>query len=214
MHIILPIILIITAYLLGSIPFGLLIGKSKGIDIRTQGSHNIGATNAVRTLGKKLGILVFFLDAIKTALLVALIKFNVIIFPENTPQMLSHPLLFGLVGIIGHLFPIFLKFKGGKGVSSIAGVVLTYSFPIAFVALCVFFIVFFITKIVSISSISAAFTLIIVYLILHFILPLKFNDPIFLICLIVLFLLILYTHRSNIKRLLKGEENKFTSSKK
>lgn len=214
MHIILPILLIITAYLLGSIPFGLLIGKLKGIDIRTQGSHNIGATNAVRTLGKKLGILVFFLDAIKTALLVALIKFNVIIFPENTPQILSHPLLFGLVGIIGHLFPIFLKFKGGKGVSSIAGVVLTYSFPIAFIALCVFFIVFFITKIVSISSISAAFTLIIVYLILHFILPLKFNDPIFLTCLIVLFFLVLYTHRSNIKRLLKGEENKFTNSKK
>ena len=107
-----PILMMLLSYLVGSIPVGYLIGKSKGIDIRSYGSHNIGATNASRTLGKGYGFIVFLLDFFKAGIFVIISKylFN---YQDDFFTIHIHPLIYGTLAILGHLFPIFLKFKVG-----------------------------------------------------------------------------------------------------
>lgn len=206
MGIFIPILMLILSYLIGSIPFGLIVGKLKGIDIREHGSHNIGATNVFRTIGPLYGILIFVLDALKSGIFIIITKY---IVPWNSDFFILkiHPLIYGSLAIIGHLFPIYLKFKGGKGISCFAGVMLSYSLPISLIALVTFIVVVLITKIVSISSILSALSLIIGYFIL------KTDDIPLLILLCLMFILILIKHRSNIIRLFKGEENKITINK-
>lgn len=202
-----PILAMILAYLVGSIPFGLIIGKLKGIDIREKGSHNIGATNVFRTIGPWYGGLVFLLDALKSAIFVIFFKY---IFLWNDPffTLQIHPLIYGGLAILGHLFPIYLKFKGGKGISCFAGVMLSYSIPISLIALFTFIIVLFITKIVSISSILSSFSLIIAYFIIG-------KTDFYLLGFIsIMFILVIIKHRSNIVRLFKGTENKIHIKKK
>ncbi len=202
-----PILMIFVSYLTGSIPFGLLIGKLKGVDIRAYGSHNIGATNVFRTLGPWYGVLVFFLDALKSGIFIILFKY---IIPWNDPffTLQIHPLIYGGAAIIGHLFPIYLKFRGGKGISCFAGVMLTYSISLSAVALLTFILVVVITRIVSISSILASLALIIMYFVL------RMNDIYLLAFISIMFVLVLIKHRSNIVRLFKGTENKITIKKK
>lgn len=207
MKVFLPICLMALSYLLGSIPFGILIGKIKGVDIREYGSHNIGATNAFRVLGPALGILVFILDFSKGAIPVLLTKY-IIKWPDDYLPFLIHPLIYGLLAIIGHLFPVFLKFKGGKGISCFAGVMILYCWQISVIAFFTFIIVFLIFRIVSISSMVAALMLIISYFIL------RIKDIPLLITISVMFVLIVYKHRSNIARLIKGEENRIDFTKK
>ena len=202
MKVFLPICLMFFSYLLGSIPFGILIGKLKGVDIRNYGSHNIGATNALRVLGPALGILVFILDFSKGAIPIIITKY-IINWPADYPTYLIHPLIYGILAIIGHLFPVFLKFKGGKGISMVL-----YCWQISVIAFLTFIIVFLITKIVSISSMLASLMLIVSY----FILGIK--DIPLLVMISLMFVLIVYKHRSNIMRLIKGEENKIDFSKK
>lgn len=202
-----PILAMILAYLVGSIPFGLIIGKLKGIDIREKGSRNIGATNVFRTIGPWYGGLVFLLDALKSAIFVIFFKY---IFLWNDPffTLQIHPLIYGGLAILGHLFPIYLKFKGGKGISCFAGVMLSYSIPISLIALFTFIIVLFITKIVSISSILSSFSLIIAYFIIG-------KTDFYLLGFIsIMFILVIIKHRSNIVRLFKGTENKIHIKKK
>lgn len=202
-----PILAMILAYLVGSIPFGLIIGKLKGIDIREKGSHNIGATNVFRTIGPWYGGLVFLLDALKSAIFVIFFKY---IFLWNDPffTLQIHPLIYGGLAILGHLFPIYLKFKGGKGISCFAGVMLSYSIPISLIALFTFIIVLFITKIVSISSILSSLSLIIAYFIIG-------KTDFYLLGFIsIMFILVIIKHRSNIVRLFKGIENKIHIKKK
>jgi acyl-phosphate glycerol 3-phosphate acyltransferase len=202
-----PILAMILAYLVGSIPFGLIIGKLKGIDIREKGSHNIGATNVFRTIGPWYGGLVFLLDALKSAIFVIFSKY---IFLWNDPffTLQIHPLIYGGLAILGHLFPIYLKFKGGKGISCFAGVMLSYSIPISLIALFTFIIVLFITKIVSISSILSSLSLIIAYFIIG-------KTDFYLLGFIsIMFILVIIKHRSNIVRLFKGTENKIHIKKK
>ncbi len=202
-----PILAMILAYLVGSIPFGLIIGKLKGIDIREKGSHNIGATNVFRTIGPWYGGLVFLLDALKSAIFVIFFKY---IFLWNDPffTLQIHPLIYGGLAILGHLFPIYLKFKGGKGISCFAGVMLSYSIPISLIALFTFIIVLFITKIVSISSILSSLSLIIAYFIIG-------KTDFYLLGFIsIMFILVIIKHRSNIVRLFKGTENKIHIKKK
>lgn len=202
-----PIFAMILAYLVGSIPFGLIIGKLKGIDIREKGSHNIGATNVFRTIGPWYGGLVFLLDALKSAIFVIFFKY---IFLWNDPffTLQIHPLIYGGLAILGHLFPIYLKFKGGKGISCFAGVMLSYSIPISLIALFTFIIVLFITKIVSISSILSSLSLIIAYFIIG-------KTDFYLLGFIsIMFILVIIKHRSNIVRLFKGTENKIHIKKK
>ena len=181
-------------YLIGAIPFGYLICKIfKNIDIRKFGSGNIGATNVYRVCGLKLGLPVLILDILKGFIPVYIGK----ILKFSNPLIL----IGGILSILGHSFSIFLKGKGGKGVSTSFGVVIGL-FPLpAFFSFVLWLIVVFLTKYVSLASISGALLLpFSVYI---------FTRDIFLSSIgILIFLFILYTHRENIKRLLNKKENR------
>jgi acyl phosphate:glycerol-3-phosphate acyltransferase len=199
------ILTILTAYLLGSIPTGFLVGKSKGIDIRKVGSGNIGATNAFRILGKPAGILVLLADALKgwvaVAVVAPLIQASVAPwFGQLTAEWLR--LAAALAAVLGHNYTCFLFFKGGKGVATSAGV-LTALVPWALVIiLAVFILVVALTRYISLGSISAAFTL-------PFATWITTNSINMTIVTAVMGILAIYKHRGNIKRLLDGTENQF-----
>ncbi|KAB2335766.1 glycerol-3-phosphate 1-O-acyltransferase PlsY [Bacillus mesophilum] len=185
-------IIIILAYLIGSIPSGLIVGKTfYGIDIREHGSGNLGGTNTFRTLGVKAGLTVTLADILKGTL-AALLPF--IIGSD------LHPLIAGVVAVVGHMFPIFAGFKGGKAVATSGGVLLAYVWPMFLVILLVFFISLYITKYVSLSSMLAAVAALI-YAIVSGDLPL-------IIVVSILALFVVYRHRANIKRIKDKTEPK------
>ena len=212
------ILFLIIAYLLGSIPTGYLIGKSKGIDIRTQGSNNIGATNTARVLGKKYFIIVIFLDGLKGFIFVFLFRFG---FLPHEWCLLS-PIIYGIASTLGHVFPIFLKFKGGKAVATGAGVAFGYSPIICLIGIIVFIITHLLTKYVSLGSIFGALSILITSIIFSilsnditknlFSIPSENKWPLnlwFIIGVALIVLIIIIKHKSNIKRLKNNEENKF-----
>lgn len=196
-----PIIMLISAYLVGSIPFGLIVGKFRKIDLREHGSHNIGATNASRTLGPIFGLLVFLLDLLKGALFVFITKK---LIETNSPlfELKIHPLFYGLAAVLGHIYPIFLKFKGGKGISTIGGVLLAYNYLFLLVAILFFFIVVLITKYVSLGSTSCVLALFLSYFLFS---P---NDYYMLVFCIIVSTLAIIKHIPNYKRLINNCENK------
>ena len=153
-------LLVLASYLLGSIPTGLLIGKRLGVDVRTVGSGNIGATNVARTVGKKVGVLVLLLDALKGALPLALFT----ALDVDTRLTLDAPLdpylmtAVGLAPIVGHCFPIWLRLRGGKGVATALGVFLVMDPPIIGIAVLAFALLYAVTRIVSVGSLTAAVT--------------------------------------------------------
>lgn len=202
-----PILALILAYLIGSIPFGLIIGKLKGIDIRNTGSHNIGATNVFRTIGPWYGVLVFILDGLKSGIFIILFKY-IVVWNSSFFTLQIHPLIYGAVAILGHLFPIYLKFRGGKGISCFAGTMLTYMPVLSLISLATFIIVVLITKIVSISSIMASLALIVTYFLF------QLNDIYLLVFISIMFVLVLIRHRTNLIRLVKGQENKISIKRK
>ena len=156
------ILFIILAYLIGSIPFGFLFGKMKGIDIRTVGSKNIGATNTGRILGKKYAVLTYLLDMLKGAIFVVLFRFSIL--PHE--WCVLSPMLYGFIAVVGHTFPIYLKFKGGKSVACSSGAVCGY-FPLLLPLLLISFtIVKKISKLVSLASLISTFVAFIAILIL------------------------------------------------
>lgn len=186
-------IIFILAYLLGSIPSGLIVGKlGYGIDIREHGSGNLGGTNTFRTLGVKAGLIVTSADILKGTLASAL--------PTLFFNSELNPLLVGVFAVIGHTYPIFAKFKGGKAVATSAGLLL-YSAPVMFITiLAFFFIVLYITKYVSLSSMLAG-----VYGIIYSL----FTREIPLIIVIsLLTIFVIYRHRANIKRIINKTEPK------
>ena len=209
MTILYEILFLTLAYLLGSIPNALIISKlffKK--DIRNYGSKNMGATNTLRVLGVRYAALVFLLDAIKASILVVLFTYNIIdraIIPH------LHPLYFGLAAIIGHIFPIFAKFKGGKGVACTTGILLAFSPYCFLIELAIFLIVFLSTKIVSLSSILSITC---VFISSFFIGPLTTNEPdlIFTIFCGIVMIIIIIDHAKNIKRLLNGTESKINKT--
>ena len=187
--------LTLAAYLIGSIPFGLLIAKTKGIDIRKQGSGNIGATNVLRCLGKPLGISCFILDVLKGYL-------PAVLFPILGTIDSSFGILFGAMAILGHNFPIFLHFKGGKGVATSAGVLIGIA-PLAVgLGILSWAIVFYASGYVSLGSIVASAIVILTGW-------LAGCGLVTALALTLLGSLSIYRHRSNIQRLIKGTENKF-----
>jgi glycerol-3-phosphate acyltransferase PlsY len=198
---------IILGYLLGSIPTGVWAGLAfKGIDIRQHGSKSIGATNVFRVLGVKLAIGVLVVDIAKgflAAYLGSKLNLGDTLLSSNQLALIG-----GLVAIAGHLFPIFAKFKGGKGVATGAGMLLFLApFEVAF-AILIFVVTVWLTRYVSLGSLLAAF-FITISLILekyYFHYPLG-NEMIGLAVLLAL--IIVYTHRANIGRLLRGTENRF-----
>jgi len=190
--------ILILAYLLGSIPSGLIVGKAfYGIDIRQHGSGNLGGTNSFRILGKKAGIAVTLSDILKGTLATALPFFF---------QSDLHPLIPGVLAVIGHMFPIFASFKGGKAVATSGGVLLCYA-PIMFlIILAVFVISLFTTKYVSLSSILAG----VAALIYAFI---NGDIPLIIVVSILVFFVI-YRHRANIQRIRNKTEPKVKWGKK
>jgi glycerol-3-phosphate acyltransferase PlsY len=211
------LLLIPIAYLLGSIPFGLLVGLSKGIDPRKAGSGNIGATNVARLLGGKYFALVFTLDMLKGLLPMLA---GAWIVHHSSGSQLEHVLwlLIGFGAIAGHMFSIFLRFKGGKGVATAAGVALgVYPyFTLAAVAgILAFVVVFLITRIVSIGSITGAIVLPIAYIVMGIARKWDLLGTQLPLLVFVLLLsgMVVYRHRSNIARLLAGTEHRFESSK-
>ena len=159
MGIILPIALLIASYLLGSIPTALIISKSfAGIDIRDYGSKNMGATNVNRVLGFKYGLIVFIIDAIKAGLIISLFTFQLLEWEASWMILKIHPLIYGVVAVIGHMFPIFAEFKGGKGVACCTGILLAYSPLIFIIVITVFILILIWKKYISLSSMTAAVT--------------------------------------------------------
>lgn len=196
--------LALVSYLLGSIPFGFLAGKAKGVDIRTAGSGNIGATNAGRVLGWKIGISVFFLDFLKGAIPPA-----VAIWVLDLPTWTA--ILAGLISFAGHLFPIWLKFKGGKGVATAAGVTAVL-LPVPFVlSLATWILLLLAWRMVSVSSIAAALVLIGAVL--------TWSDPFGPAHLdrtlfgLISGVVVILKHVSNIQRILAGTENEIRLSR-
>jgi acyl phosphate:glycerol-3-phosphate acyltransferase len=195
-------------YLFGSFPAGYVAGRLAGIDIRTVGSGNIGATNVLRVLGKKWGYAVFFIDALKGFAAVRLALLLIQFWPEAKPFSVQLTILTGVMCIIGHNFPVWLRFKGGKGVATSAGVLfglLPAAVPIVFL---IWIIVFETTRYVSVASIVAAISLpVVVGLFLHW----NFIEgPALLYFSTLIALMVLWRHRSNFSRLLNGTEQRFT----
>jgi glycerol-3-phosphate acyltransferase PlsY len=189
------VLVCILAFVFGSIPFGFVIGKLKGVDVRQYGSGNIGATNVSRVLGKKWGAIVLLLDALKGALPVLYLKV--------TGYSIEHQVLAGLFAILGHCFSPFLKLRGGKGVATGLGVFLVVSPKVTLIAFLVFLLVFLTTRYVSLSSITAALSFPLVFRFLEK--PSEFTS-------VVLFLtafVVVGKHYQNIIRLIKGEEKKY-----
>ena len=203
------IILIIVAYILGSVPNALWIGKVfKGIDIREHGSKNTGSTNAARVLGAKLGILTLILDISKGAIPVALSLFMKADLLENITGISNLDfIMIGIFAIVGHSFSIFMKFKGGKAVATTVGVFTVLVPKALLLAAVVFFVVFALTRYVSVSSITAAISLPIFIFFLYGDIPYTVFGGIITILIIV-------KHKSNIQRLLNGTESRFTINKK
>ena len=208
------IVFFILIFLLGSIPFGLLISRYwLKIDIRQQGSGNIGMTNVMRVGGKIPGIMTFLLDFGKGSLAVFLtLKF----FPVSEVEPEAQLFLMSIAGVVvvcGHVFSVFLRFKGGKGISTLFGVLAVLNFSIGLSAVLVWGGMFLWKKISSLSAI----TMLMVFPWLFLLVPwLKNETPVWTMFFLFLLLssLLIFKHRENIQRLLKGQEGQLSSNKK
>jgi glycerol-3-phosphate acyltransferase PlsY len=201
-------VVVIGSYLLGSIPFGYLAGRIAGIDIRECGSGNVGATNVIRTLGKGYGYPVFVADflkgfgAVKVSLLI-----TTRVQPEwNSPEMFG--ILAAISSVIGHSFPVWLRFKGGKGVATSAGALFGLAPVAALVGAAIWTLTFWLTRYVSVASIAAAAALPFIILITTW-LSRTAGKSLFYssVCLAAV---VIWRHRSNLSRLMRGTEPRFT----
>jgi len=195
-------LLILAAYLLGAIPNGLLIARLKGIDLQKVGSGNIGATNVFRCVGKGWGIAAFVLDAVKG--FVPAFCFPMLLV--EAPDWLG--LACGLAAVAGHNWPVWLKFKGGKGVSTSAGMLLGIAPAAAGIGFAVFALAVALTRFVSLGSILAAIAVPAAYLAMH-----GTDNPPLAGALVLMGALVVVKHRSNIRRLLAGTEPRIVGKK-
>jgi len=200
----------VLAYLMGSFSSAVWIGKwFYNTDVRTQGSGNAGATNTIRVLGTKAGVIVMVLDIVKAwgAVMLATVFAGDRL---SEPQLIDYQIIVGALAVLGHVFPVFTGFKGGKGVASLVGVIIAlYSLYIFLIILGWFMLVFIITRYVSLASITASiFFAILAIFVFH-------EQNLYLIILAALIAVFIpVTHFKNIKRLLKGEESKLTFKRK
>lgn len=207
---------LIAAYLLGSISSAVWIARKKhGINIREHGSGNAGATNILRVLGPKAALPVFIFDFLKGLAAVQFIRFTVLDYQVNPELFTGYEITLGICAVIGHIFPIFASFKGGKGVATVAGVLVAISPYPMLMALSVFLITFLMTHYVSLSSIMAAITFPIFVIFLFGMALMPERISLTLKCFsIIASSMIIITHRKNIKRLRNGTENKISFKKK
>lgn len=205
MDILLIAILGIAAYLIGSICTGVWVGKAYyGIDIRQHGSGNSGATNTFRVLGKKPGAAVMLIDIFKGWTATSLAGFLIIFNAVPADQFVVYQLIFGALAVLGHIFPVYERFEGGKGVATLLGMMLAIQPLVALMCIIVFVVVLFTSRYVSLGSMVAALAFPILLLLPRF----HPDNPILIVFGFVIFAVVVLTHRKNINRLLQGEESK------
>ena len=204
----LRILLLIIGYFIGNIETGYIFGKLNKMDIRNYGSGNAGATNTLRVLGPKAGLIVFFGDFCKSLIPCLVVRY---IFRDNVSLSYVYMLYIGLGVVLGHKFPFYLGFKGGKGVASTAGIIMALDYRIAFVCLAIFILIVAITRYVSLASIVV---MIIFIGMSHMLVKTNYgftdgSSPMeFRLLIVIIGFLSIFMHRANIKRLLNGTENK------
>lgn len=205
MDILLIAILFIAAYLIGSICTAVWLGKwYYGIDIRKHGSGNSGATNTFRVLGKKPGTIVMLIDIFKGWAATSLAGLLVVFDAIPADKLIIFQLIMGMLAVVGHIFPVYEKFKGGKGVATLLGMMLAIQTDVALLCMVIFVIVLFTSRYVSLGSMIAALAFPILLLLPRF----HPDNPILIVFGFILFAVVVLTHRKNINRLLTGEESK------
>ena len=195
----------VVAYLIGSIPTSVWWGRTFfGVDVRQHGSHNAGATNTFRVLGPRAGVPVLLIDILKGFVPVRMLPNFSDLQPDTAPWMWFRVALVG-AAVIGHLYPVFASFKGGKGVATSLGGVLAVHPGAAAICVAVFALVFWLSRYVSLGSLCAALAFPLAVIIIY-----KEFSAVKIGFAVVLCLLVFYTHRENIMRLLRGEENRMS----
>ena len=206
------ILAVVIGYIFGLFQTGYLYGKSKGVDIREHGSGNSGTTNTLRTLGIKAGLVTFVGDLLKAILAVAVVRFLFLALdPDTEPMIKVFEMYAGLGAVLGHKFPVTMKFKGGKGIACTAGVILAVCFPAAPLCLLLFILAVAITRYVSLGSILVVTAFLIQALIynqLGYLHVPQGNVLEFNILVGCFTAMAIWRHRANIVRLLNGTENK------
>lgn len=199
----------VAAYLLGSIPTSVWIGKIfYGIDVREHGSGNAGSTNTFRVLGTKAGIPVFIIDVLKAFVATSLVMFMKHLVP-GTRDYINVQLLLGASAVLGHIFPIYVGFKGGKGVASLLGVVLAIVPEAGLIALGIFTVTLLVFRYVSLGSLVAGISFPILVIVVF-----RTTVTSLMLFSIIVAVLLLFTHQKNIQRLIRKEENKANLFKK
>lgn len=201
-------ILVILAYLIGSIPTAVWYGKTfHKIDVREHGSGNAGATNTLRILGNKAGFIVLFIDLLKGFIATSLAYFSD--FEITNQAYFNFQMVLGVTAVLGHVFPVFAGFKGGKGIATLLGMAIALNFQIAFICIIAFVTIVWLTKYISVGSMSAA----ILAAVLSFFPYFYANNVVANCFFCAIAIMVVYTHRANVKRLLAGNENKFAFKK-
>jgi glycerol-3-phosphate acyltransferase PlsY len=208
-HLIHILVSCLGAYILGSIPTAVWIGKLFfGVDVRQHGSGNAGATNTLRTLGKPAGFTVLFIDFLKGFAAAKLVVFDPAMI-AGTEDYLNMQMLLGALAVVGHVYPIFAGFKGGKGIATLIGLITAMSGWLALCCFVTFVIIVSFTRYISLGSMLSAI-LSPVYVGLIY----AWQQPTFLYFCVAIAVLVVYTHRANIGRLRAGTESKFSLNKK
>jgi glycerol-3-phosphate acyltransferase PlsY len=201
-------VVVIGSYLLGSIPFGYIAGRIVGIDIRNYGSGNVGATNVIRTLGKSYGYPVFAADFLKGF---GAVKMSIMIATRVQSEW-SSPEMFGIVAailsVLGHSYPVWLRFKGGKGVATSAGALFGLAPIAALAGVAIWILTFWLTRYVSVASIAAAAVLPFIILITTWLS--RTTGKLLFYSSVCLAAVVIWRHRSNLSRLMRGTEPRFT----
>ena len=208
------IIIAVIAYLIGSINFSIILSKRMaGFDIREKGSGNAGTTNMLRAVGKKAAVIPLICDILKgvVSILIAVLAGKIV-------KNLDNALLVQLAGIfviIGHTFPVFFKFKGGKGIATALGVLLMINWQIGLICLIFALVLMALTKMVSVGSIAAAilFPILVAFIDQNYIVPTSNSNWSYLVFSIIVALLVIFNHRANVQRILNGTENRLSFKK-
>lgn len=208
------IIVALIAYLIGSINFSIILSKKMaGFDIREKGSGNAGTTNMLRAVGKKAAVITLICDILKgvVSILIAVLIGKITKSLDNNLNALLVQLA-GIFVILGHTFPIFFKFKGGKGIATALGVLLITNWQIGLICLVFALVLIALTKMVSVGSISAAilFPILVVFINQNYIVPTSNSNWSYLVFSIIIALLVIFNHRANVQRILNGTENKIS----
>jgi acyl phosphate:glycerol-3-phosphate acyltransferase len=196
---------LLAAYLIGAIPTAVWVGKTfYGVDVRQYGSGNAGATNTFRVLGKKPGSFVMAVDIFKGWAATSLAHALVLAGAIEPDKLVLFKIIMGVLAVIGHIFPVYVGFKGGKGVATLMGMVLAIHLEAALICLGIFVVVLLISKYVSLGSMIAAIAFPLLLLLPRF----HPDEPLLIVFGFLLSLMVVLTHKKNISRLLQGQESK------